>query len=172
MPHYKALYDKEYLGSWDLPPGKDATVTIEKVVAGELDNGKGKKNKKPIISFVGKEKKFVANVTNAKTIAGMYGNMTEDWIGKRITLYVTQTRDPSTGGEIDCLRIRPKVPSGKAAAAGAGASKSAEPSLTARIAACATAAELDAITETMDEDTAAIYFDTVARRKGELSEGL
>ena len=114
MPHYKTLYDKDYIGSWDLPPGKDATVTIDKVVAGELDNGKGKKNKKPIISFVGKEKKFVSNVTNSKTIAGMYGNMTEEWIGKRITLYVTQTRDPSTGGEIDCIRVRPKVPTSKA----------------------------------------------------------
>ena len=113
MPHYKTLYDKDYIGSWDLPPGKDATVTIDKVVAGELDNGKGKKNKKPIISFVGKEKKFVSNVTNSKTIAGMYGNMTEEWIGKRITLYVTQTRDPSTGGEIDCIRVRPKVPTSK-----------------------------------------------------------
>lgn len=116
MAHYKTYYDKEFLGSWDLPPGKDATVTIEKVIGAELDNGKGKKNKKPVIQFVGKEKKFVSNVTNSKTIAAMYGNMVEDWVGKRITLYVTQTRDPSTGSDIDCLRIRPTVPKGKAAA--------------------------------------------------------
>ncbi len=39
MTHYKALYDKEYLGSWDLPAGKDVTVTIEKVVGAELTGG-------------------------------------------------------------------------------------------------------------------------------------
>lgn len=113
--HYRTMYDAEYLGSWDLPPGKDVTVTIEKVFSAELNNGRSK-NKKPVIKFVGKEKKFVANKTNAKAIAGMYGNMVEDWCGKRIALYVTQTRDPSTGGEIDCLRVRPTVPKAKAAA--------------------------------------------------------
>lgn len=105
--HYKAMYDKEYLGSWELPPGRDITVTIEAVKGGELTAIGGKKNKKPIISFVGKEKKFVCNVTNAKTIAAMYGNFVEEWKGKRITLFVSQTRDPSTGGDIDCIRVRP-----------------------------------------------------------------
>lgn len=46
-----------------------------------------------------------------------------------------------------------------------------ETSLSDRIAACKTVAELDALAETLDEDTAAIYFDTVARRKGELTDG-
>lgn len=111
--HYKSMYDKDYLGSWELPPGRDITVTIEGVKGGELTAVGGKKNKKPIISFVGKEKKFVCNVTNAKTIAAMYGNFVEEWKGKRIALYVGQTRDPSTGGDIDCIRVRPTVPQSK-----------------------------------------------------------
>jgi hypothetical protein len=114
MTHFKALYDKDYLGAWDLPEGKEVVVTIENVVGGELTSQGGKKNKKPIISFVGKEKKFVCNVTNAKTIAAMYGNHVEKWKGQKITLYVSQTRDPSTGSDIDCLRVRQKAPSGKA----------------------------------------------------------
>lgn len=60
----------------------------------------------------------------------------------------------------------------KAAKSGQGAAETAaEPSLSDRIAACKTVAELDALSETLDEDTAAIYFDTVARRKAELQEG-
>ena len=70
----------------------------------------GKKAKKPIISFIGKEKKFVCNVTNAKAIATMYGNHVEKWAGKRIALYVSTTRDPSTGGDIPCIRVRPQAP--------------------------------------------------------------
>lgn len=110
MPHYKTMFDKDYLGSWDLPQGKDVTVTISAVAAGTLDNGKGKKNKKPIVSFEGKEKKMVFNATNSKAVAGMYGNMTEDWVGKRITIYVTQVDDPFSGGKVDALRVRPTVP--------------------------------------------------------------
>ena len=115
--HYRTLYDKDYLGSWDLPPGRDVTVTIDSVKGGELIAVGGKKNKKPILSFVGKEKKFVCNVTNAKAIAAMYGNYVEAWKGKRITLFVSQTRDPSTGGDIDCLRVRPAIPAAKGQAA-------------------------------------------------------
>jgi hypothetical protein len=110
LTHYRQLYDRDYLGAWDLPENKDVAVTIEKAVGGELTGNGGKKAKKPIISFVGKEKKFVCNVTNAKAIAGLYGNHVEKWAGKRIALYVSTTRDPSTGGDIPCIRVRPQAP--------------------------------------------------------------
>ena len=113
MTHYRQMYDRDYIGSWDLPENKDITVTIEVVKGGELLTVGGKKNKKPIVSFVGKEKKFVCNVTNAKTIAGMYGNHVEKWAGQKISLYVSTTRDPSTGGDIPCIRVRPQAPAGK-----------------------------------------------------------
>jgi hypothetical protein len=112
VTHYRQLYDRDYLGSWDLPENKDVTVTIERAVGGELTGTGGKKAKKPIISFVGKDKKMVVNVTNAKAIAGMYGNHVEQWAGKKIVLYVSTTRDPATGGDIPCIRVRPRVPAG------------------------------------------------------------
>jgi hypothetical protein len=113
MTHFQALYDRDYLGSWDLPENKDVAVTIDKVIGGELTGLGGKKAKKPIISFVGKDKRMICNKTNAKAIAGMYGNHVEKWAGKRIALYVSTTRDPSTGGDIPCIRVRPKAPEGK-----------------------------------------------------------
>jgi hypothetical protein len=121
MTHYRQLYDRDYLGSWDLPEGRDVVVTIEKCVGGELTGNGGKKAKKPVISFVGKDKKFVCNVTNAKAIAGMYGNQVEKWAGKRITLYVSTTRDPSTGGDIPCIRVRPQAPAAASSSAAAPA---------------------------------------------------
>lgn len=123
MTHYRQLYDRDYLGSWDLPENKDVTVTISAVAGGELVGSGGKKSKKPVISFAGKDKKFVCNVTNAKAIAGMYGNQVEEWKGKRITLYVSTTRDPATGNDIPCIRVRPRVP---AAAASSPPSPSSE----------------------------------------------
>jgi len=104
----RTLYDKEFLYSFDLQ-GRDVTVTISKVTAGKLVGQGGKSNKKPIIYFQGKEKGLGLNITNARTIAAMYGGFeSEKWIGKRVTLYPTTTTFGSQ--TVDCIRIRPSVP--------------------------------------------------------------
>lgn len=109
MPHWRQFTDREYLYAYDLQ-GKDVAVTIEKVVAGELVSAGGKKTKKPLVYFANKTKPLALNATNAKTIASLYSNMTESWIGKRITLYVTTTT--MNGETLDCIRIRPTAPDG------------------------------------------------------------
>ena len=109
MPDVRTMFDKAYLYAYDLQ-GRDVTVTIARVVGGTLTGTGGKSSKKPILFFQGAKKGLALNITNAKTIASMYGNSfkTEDWIGKRVTLYPART---SFGGtEMDCIRIRPTIP--------------------------------------------------------------
>ncbi len=106
---YRSMYDREYVGAWDLPG--DATVEIVKVDCKELNNGKSK-NKKPVLWFKGKDKAFVCNKTNGKIIAGLYGNDMDKWIGKKITLYATTTN--AMGETVDCIRIRNVAPKGRA----------------------------------------------------------
>lgn len=111
MPHFKSYFDHELIGAWDLQ-GRDVTVKIESVNAGKVGHG-GKAAKKPILTFKGRngDKRMACNVTNAKTIAGMYGTDTTAWIGKSITLYPTTTQ---FGNEThECIRVRPKIPTGK-----------------------------------------------------------
>ena len=103
------MFDREYIGAWDLE-GRDVTVTIERAVGGEIIGEKGRKDKKPILHFVGKEKTMIVNRTNGKTIATLYGPKVEDWKGKRITLYPSMTRAPDGSGDVECIRIRPAVP--------------------------------------------------------------
>lgn len=114
MTDYRSLYDKEYIGAWDIAD-KDVTVTILKVIGGSLTAVGGRKSKKPVIYMKGTEKGFAVNATNGKTIATMYGPMIEDWVGKRITLFKSTTRSPSGDGEVECIRVRPKVPPGRPA---------------------------------------------------------
>lgn len=106
--HYKKLYDdKDFLFAFDLD-GRDATVTIEKCIGGEIIGEQGRKNKLPVLFFVGKKKRLGLNKTNGKTIAAMYGTDTNGWAGKAITIYPTTTQ---FGGETkECIRIRPIVP--------------------------------------------------------------
>lgn len=105
---WRGMFDREYLGAWDLPKGRDIPVTIARVKAGELVAPGGRKAKKPIVYFEGKEKGLALNKTNAKLIAGIYGNDTARWVGKPISIYSTQT---NFGGEtVDCIRVRPTPP--------------------------------------------------------------
>ncbi len=109
MPDVRSLFDKAYLYAYDLQ-GRDVTVKIVKVVGGTLVGQGGKSNKKPILFFEGKEKGLAINITNARTIAAMYGGSfrSEDWIGKWITLYPTTTTFGSN--TVECIRIRPEIP--------------------------------------------------------------
>lgn len=109
MSDYRTFFDKEHLGAWDLG-GRDVIVVIEAVRAGKVGHGE-KQSKKPILKFRGKEKTLACNVTNARTIAQLYGNDTREWVGKAITIFPTTT---SFGREtVDCVRIRPQAPRGK-----------------------------------------------------------
>ncbi len=102
------MFDKDYIGAWSLPDGKDMVVTITKVVAGTLTGIGNRKNKKPVVYMTGTDKGLALNATNSKTIAAMYGNHVEEWTGKQIALFKTMTQFGSE--QMECVRIRPAVP--------------------------------------------------------------
>ncbi len=92
--------------------GRDATVTIESITAGEISDPSKpaqKATKKPIAKFVGQDKTLALNITNCRTIVAIYGSSeTNDWIGKRVTLYPTTAQ---FGREtVEAIRIRPVMP--------------------------------------------------------------
>jgi hypothetical protein len=109
---YRTMYDRDYLYAYDLQ-GRDVTVTISAIKAGVLKDNKGKSTKKPILYFrEAKDGRGLAICkTNGKTIAQLYGNDVEQWIGQRITLFPTTT---DVGGETrECIRVRPRKPDTK-----------------------------------------------------------
>lgn len=107
------MYDSEWLHWYDIweegAAARDVNVIIEKVQAGELRNmEKGKTSKKPIVYFRGKDKALALNKSNGKSIAGIYGPDTANWIGKPITLFKAQA--DAFGQIVPCIRIRPTAP--------------------------------------------------------------
>ena len=110
---YRMMFDRNYLGHLDLA-GREVTLTIAKVVGGELTAEGGRKSRKPIVHFGNGVKPLIVNKTNAKTIASLYGTFVQDWAGKRITLFTSMTRNPDGGGQVECVRIRPKLPGSQA----------------------------------------------------------
>ncbi len=94
-------FPSKYLKTEDLR-GRDVTVTIESVDLISLPNDQGRKL---AIRFAGKDKQWIVNKTNANTIAKLLNSgVMEDWVGKQITLYPTETA--YQGGMVDCIRVR------------------------------------------------------------------
>lgn len=112
MPDVRRFFDRDFVGSYDLTG--PSVVTIAKVEGGEVFTpGKNKKKKAPILSFSGRTKRMVLNITNTKIIAGLYGFDTAAWIGKRITIFPTKT---NFGNDVvDCIRVSPEAPAAKLA---------------------------------------------------------
>lgn len=108
MPDFRSMYDSNWIYAHDLK-GRDVTVTIRETRVGKVKNAT-KEERKPVLYF--KESKdargLVLCKTNAKTVASLYGNETDNWTGKRVTLFPTTT----TFGKdtVDCVRIRPAIP--------------------------------------------------------------
>jgi hypothetical protein len=114
VAHWKSMMERDYLYAFDLQ-GKDVTLTIEKVTGGQLTGTGGKKTKKPLCYFRESQsgKPLALNSTNCKTIASLYGNDTDQWVGKRITIFPTTTQ--FGGDEVECIRVRPRLPPEKGA---------------------------------------------------------
>lgn len=126
MPDIRQLYDKDFLGQWDVTDN-DLTLTIKDVLKEDVMDPMTFENKKKVcILFEETPKKLVLNVTNRDIIArpnkikvkreGEYaalglGYDYDNWIGKKITLYkdlrVNNPADPKNKGGI---RVRGKSP--------------------------------------------------------------
>ena len=99
-------YPSRFLSAEDLN-GQDVTVTIANVTQETLGQGKDAQQKL-VASFVGKKKAMVLNKTNAKTIAKLYGDETDGWAGKRITIRAQEVE--FQGDMILALRVSLKAP--------------------------------------------------------------
>jgi hypothetical protein len=96
-----SAFPSNYLKASDLN-GAAVPVTIREVKMEEVGRTK---DSKPVVYFMGKEKGFVLNRTNAKKIAELAGSQdTEDWGGTVIALYPTETE--FAGDTVECIRVK------------------------------------------------------------------
>jgi hypothetical protein len=121
LPHYAAgtkehivtdirtMFDNRYLYHFDLPHPSGTVVEIAKVEPHTVEDPRTKtKQLKPLVYFKGVPRGLVFNKTNMKTVGTLYGYKAEDWVGKRIILFVTTT---SAGGQsVECIRVKPQIP--------------------------------------------------------------
>ena len=85
--------------------GTEAVLTIKGV--GKAIVGK-EKVEKGVVYFLEVPRGLVLNRTNVKRIINLYGNDTDQWTGKKLTLYPSEA--DFSGNVVPCIRVREKVP--------------------------------------------------------------
>lgn len=103
------IFPSKYVKAADLQ-GREPTVVIAGAEVEKIGD-----DHKLVIYFRGKEKGLVCNRTNADSIALLYGDDTDAWIGKEITL--TTAIVTFQGKSTEAVRVkRPPAPHGRPAA--------------------------------------------------------
>lgn len=106
--HWKNYVDKDYLGSHNLEEGEEMLLTIVKYEGEEMVQTQEGKSAKQVLYFQEEVPKMILNITNATTLASLYGTHPEKWLGKQIQVYAANVR--AFGKMQDALRIRDFIP--------------------------------------------------------------
>lgn len=132
-------FPSRYLKADDDIP-EDGVILIVK----DVDVEKVGDDNKPVMTFRGIEKRLVCNKTNAKVIAKLYGDDTDEWCGQKVTLYATDVE--FQGDVMRGIRVKSRKPTGNAVTtqAGLAALVAAEPA-TKQTPAEKAAAHIDAV---------------------------
>ena len=96
--NFDDLYPRKFLRASDLN-GAPLTVTIGSVARENVGG-----EPKVIITFASGEKSLIANKTNGKALAKLFGKDTADWIGKKIVLFPCEV--DFKGDTVEAVRLR------------------------------------------------------------------
>ena len=109
---YRKYSDKKYLYHWDLPEDEDLIVTIGHIGYEKLENKKkGTAEQKLVLHFVEDVKPLALNKKEnpSRITAALGSSKIEDWVGKRIALYVADEDRSDDGKAIRVRRTAPKI---------------------------------------------------------------
>lgn len=108
--HWKKMFNYDYLGSYSFNDGETKVLTIANIKKEMVTGTGGKKEQCTICTFRESEKPMILNRTNCKAITKAYNTPhVEDWIGKRISIFVQQGIKVGTE-TTDGLRIKDQIP--------------------------------------------------------------
>lgn len=107
--HWKNLFPSKMmlLGSQNLKEGEELIAKITAVEIQEIKNTSGKSEFVPVAQFENAPP-MVLNITNTRTIASLYGECYDRWVGESIQVYATMVK--AFGVEQMALRVREARP--------------------------------------------------------------
>lgn len=106
------LTKSKYLKAADIED--DCVFTIAGVQMEEIGQNE-KKDNKPVLYFEEEERGLVLNKTNINSIANLYGEETDEWVGKKIGLFIAPTT--FEGRTVESIRVKARMPKAQTATA-------------------------------------------------------
>jgi hypothetical protein len=107
-------FPSNWLKAADIPEDAPIVVTIKSAEIEQIKGDNGNESKL-VLKFRETDKGLICNKTNAVMIAKHFGDDTDDWIGKRVTLMNVEVQ---FGGDmVSAIRVSKKLPAPKAKAA-------------------------------------------------------
>ncbi len=86
-----AAFKGDYIAAVEFE-GKTPTVTIDHVKLVKLEGEDGKLRERPVVYFRETPRGWVLCRTTAQALAAMFGNETDRWTGKRVTLHAVEVQ--------------------------------------------------------------------------------
>lgn len=93
-----SAFPSNYVKASDLQ-GKEIELAISHVAIEEIGS-----DRLPVLHFQGAEKGLVLNKTNATNISMVHGQDTDNWAGRRVTLFPATT--DYQGRTVPCIRVK------------------------------------------------------------------
>ncbi len=106
MPNLNEMYPSKWLKAADCDDG-DLIVTIRDV-SQEYIGQEETSEAKWVVFFHETEQGLILNKTNSRSIAKLYGDNTDDWIGKRVALFSMEVQFKQD--VVPAIRVRSKAP--------------------------------------------------------------
>lgn len=89
--HWKKMFVGDYIAAVEFD-GKTPTMKIKSVDLVKLEDDDGRQKDKGVIFFEQTDRGWVLCKTNAICLAAMFGDDTNGWIGKRVTLHAVDVQ--------------------------------------------------------------------------------
>jgi hypothetical protein len=105
VTHWKKLTSPLYIGSHDLQPGQEVTITIKSVAQEMVKGPDGKEEQCVVAQLEGTKKPMILNKTNMKIITKVLDTpYVEQWSGRKIIIYSAKVR--AFGEMVEALRVK------------------------------------------------------------------
>ena len=112
MPNVNDMFPSKYLKASDVG---DTDLELTIIAVDEETIGQGSDAEiKSVVYFSETPKGMVLNKTNARAIASLYGDESDDWAGNKIRLYATEV--DFKGEQMLALRVRLRAPQARSRA--------------------------------------------------------
>ena len=109
--HWRFMFEEKnkLLGSHNLDNNEELVATIRDVGVETVMDMETKQNKAiPVLHFDSGVPPMALNITNARSVASIYGDNRNEWVGKSIQIFATSIR--AFGSTTKALRIREQIP--------------------------------------------------------------